>query len=93
MNLEFLETVKFSDYTIPEFSEMVLTLMTQSGIEYVLVDRANYVRDLILNGNIYKKVREADLIEFKIVDPHLSQQDRPWWKGKNWKTTSHMKFR
>lgn len=86
------ETMTFSDYSISEFKELIFGLMMCSGEDYALVAYADEVRNRILERQLYKKVREPDLIEFKIADPHLSQQDRPWWKGENWKITSRMNF-
>ena len=87
-----LETMKFSDYSISEFLELVFALMMESGEEFGLVSYADEVRNRILARNIYKKVRESDLIEFKLVNPHLAQQNRQWWKGKNWRTASRIDF-
>jgi hypothetical protein len=87
------ETMEFSDYSISEFKEMIFALMMASGQEFDLLAYADEVRNRILERKIYKKIRESDLIEFKIVDPHLAQRDRQWWKRENWKTTSRMIFR
>lgn len=87
-----METWKFSDYSRSEFEELIIQMMMTNGKEFELVASANEVSKRMIERQVYKKIRESEMIEFKIAAPQ-NQPDRQWWKGKNWKTTSSIDFR